>query len=259
MRSYNAQDVIALPTLSTAAAVALGQGLLTAAKAQTALPTLITTRIASLETAHGKLHQALSQKPQTQPDPQRARNADLAEDQAWSALHDWLIGWSKLQSPDADKARNMYAVLFPTRLKFTRLPYKLEWAEADARLTRITQDAFDTEIEKLGGKPILDQLKATHLTYGETLGITAEGQDPNTTGLREPLQAFTKSLRAYVLAVAAHADPDDSASVELTDTLLAPLQNWQSHISEPAAPTPPVPTPPAPVPTPAPGNGQAAV
>ncbi len=155
----------------------------------------------------------------------------------------------------------MYAILFPTRLKFTRLPYKLEWAEADARLTRITKDAFDTEIEKLGGKPILDQLRAAHLTYGETLGITAEGQDPNTTGLREPLQAFTKALRAYVLAVAAHADPDDTASIELTDTLLAPLQTWQSHIAEPAAPTPPVPTPPAPAPTPAPapGNRQAAV
>ena len=79
--------------------------------------------------------------------------------------------------------------------------------------------------------------KTAHLTYGETLGITAEGQDPNTTGLREPLQAFTKALRAYVLAVAAHADPDDTASIELTDTLLAPLQNWQSHIAEPAAPT----------------------
>ena len=155
----------------------------------------------------------------------------------------------------------MYAILFPTRLKFTRLPYKLEWAEADARLTRITKDAFDTEIEKLGGKPILDQLRAAHLTYGETLGITAEGQDPNTTGLRKPLQTFTKTLRAYVLAVAAHADPDDTASIELTDTLLAPLQTWQSHIAEPAAPTPPVPTPPAPAPTPAPapGNRQAAV
>jgi hypothetical protein len=235
MRSYGANDIIALPTLSAAAAVALGKGLLTAAKAQTPLPTSIVMRMAALKSVHGALHQALSQKPQPTPDLQRARSADLAEDQAWSTLHDWLAGWSKLRSSGADNTRAIYAILFPTRLKFTQLPFKLEWAESDSRLARIARDGFDVELEKLGGKPILDQLRQAHRAYGDALGITAEGQDPITSTVRDLLQTFTTTLRAYFQAVTAHADPADPASVALTDSLLAPLHRWQSHISEPVA------------------------
>src|SRR5512145_2409519 len=131
MRSYGADDLVALPRLGTAGAVALGQQLLTAAKARPTLPSLIASRLAALEAAQIGLHQALSEQQPIAPDPQRAKHADLAEDQAWSALHDWLVGWTKLRSTEADQARTIYAVLFPSRLKFTQLPYKHEWAEAD--------------------------------------------------------------------------------------------------------------------------------
>ena len=157
MRSYAAQDVISLPTLGATGAVALGQGLLTAAKAQTTLPKLIATRLSALASAHKALHQALAHKPQAAADPQRARAADLAEDQAWGAFHDWLFGWTRVKHADADQARAMYAVLFPTRLKFTKLSYQLEWAEADTRLSRITNDNLESDIERLGGKLILQQ------------------------------------------------------------------------------------------------------
>jgi len=125
----------------------------------------------------------------------------------------------------------MFAVLFPDGLKFTRLPYKQEWAEANAKIDRITSEGYDTEIAKLGGKPILDHLLAAHKAYGESLGITAEGQDPNIVGVREPLSAFSRYLRAYVVAVTAHTDPDDAASGTLADTLLAPLHKWQTYVT----------------------------
>lgn len=233
MRSYAAQDVISLPTLSAAGAVALGQGLLTAAKAQPALPTLIATRRGALEVAHQALHQAVSHKPPSPVDPSRTRSADIAEDNAWGAFHDWLFGWTKVKQADADAARDMYAALFPTRLKFTKLPYQLEWAEADTRLTRISSAAYEPIIEKLGGKIILQQLRDAHREYGQALGITAEVEDSSTAGVKEPLREFTATLRAYVLAVAAHADPKDEASVALTDALLAPLHRWQSYITVP--------------------------
>jgi hypothetical protein len=123
-------------------------------------------------------------------------------------------------------------VLFPTRLKFTKLAYKLEWAEADARLSRIAQDGYDKQIEQLGGKAILEHLKAAHHAYGEALGITAEGLDNSTGGVREPLALFLTKLRAYVLAVAAHADDADESSVTLTESLLAPLHQWKTRVSD---------------------------
>ena len=230
MRSYAAQDIIVLPTLNTASAIALGQELLTAIKAHTALPELIAARAISLEKAHGALSYALSRRPQAESDPQRTRSADHAEDHAFSALHDWLYAWCKLTSPDADLIRTMFAVLFPDGLKFTHLPYKQEWAEGEAKVARIASEGYDAEIARLGGKPILDQLLAAHKAYGKSLGITVEGQDPNI-GLREPLLAFSRYLRAYVVAVSAHTDPDDPTSGALADTLLAPLHKWQTYVT----------------------------
>lgn len=257
MRSYAAQDIIVLPTLNTASAIALGQQLLTTIKAQTALPELIAARATALEKSHAALSQALSKKPQAESDPQRTRNTDHAEDHAFSALHDWLYAWCKLSSPDADQVRTLFAVLFPDGLKFTRLPYKQEWAEGEAKLARIASEGYDTEIARLGGKPILDQLLSAHKAYGESLGITVEGQDPNI-GLREPLMAFIRYLRAYVVAVTAHTDPDSPTSGALADSLLAPLHKWQTYVTvsapettgttrttTPAAQTPGATTPPA--------------
>jgi len=269
MRSYAAQDIISLPSLSASGAVALGQGLLTAAQAQPTLPPLIATRVSALDLVYKALYQAVSAKPQAPPDPQRARTTDLAVDHAWNTFHHWLYAWTQLKQPDADQARVIYADIFPTRLKFTKLPYQLEWAEGDTRLNRITTNNFEPEIERLGGKQLLQQLRDAHKDYGEALGITALGLDPTTPSIREPLQAFTESLRAYVLTVAAHAVPEDPSSGALTDTLLAPLYRWQSYVSvstqaetqpaQPAAPAAPgqvAPTPAAP--TPAPANGPSA-
>jgi len=231
MRSYAAQDIVTLPTLNTASAIALGQQLLTAFKAQERLPQLIAARATALEKAHAALCQALANKPKTQPDPQRTRSSDQAEDQAFSALYDWLYGWCKLPTPEADQARTMHAVLFPNGLKFTHLPYKQEWAEAEAKLARIASEGYDKEIHRLGGKPLLDQLVTAHKAYGESLGITIGSQDPTTTRLRETLLAFNRYLRAYVVAVSAHTDPDEPTSGMLADALLAPLHKWVTYVA----------------------------
>ena len=256
MRGYGADDIVTLPRLSTAAAVALGQELITAAKSKIALPRLVESKFALLKDAHAELHHALSQQKQIDLDPKRAQVADVAEDCAWSAFHDWLVGWSKLGIAEAEEARTMYAVLFPTRLKFSQIPYKLEWAEADARLARIAKDGFAGKIEQLGGRRILDHLIRTHRAYGEALGIAAEGQGTTTCGLHEPLSLFLARLRAYVLTVAAHADDADPESSALAESLLAPLRQWQSRSA--AAEEPDEPVPPT-VPTPTNGTASAGV
>ena len=134
---------------------------------------------------------------------------------------------------------------------------ELEWAEGDTRLNRIITNNFEPEIEKLGGTLLLQQLRDAHKDYGEALGITAQGQDPTTPSIREPLQAFVESLRAYVLTVAAHAVPEDPSSGTLTDTLLAPLYRWQSYVTVSTQPEP-QPAPPAPTQPPAPAPVQVA-
>lgn len=233
MRSYAAQDIVTLPTLNVASAIALGQQLLTVVKAQGQLPELIASRASALDKAHIALCQALANKHRTAPEPLRARASDQAVDQAFSALHDWLYGWCKLPSAEADQARIIHAALFPNGLKFTHLPYKQEWAEAKAKLDRITLDGFDKEIQRLGGQPLLDQARAAHSAYGETLGITLTVQDPGKVKLRELLLAFNRYLRAYVVAVTAHTDPDEPTSGALADVLLTPLHKWVTYVTVP--------------------------
>lgn len=233
MRSYAAQDIVTLPTLNVASAIALGQQLLTAVRGQGKLPDLMASRAAALEKAHIALCQALASKHRAQPDPLRARASDQAVDQAFSALHDWLYGWCKLPTAEADQARVIHAALFPNGLKFTHLPYKQEWAEAKAKLDRITLDGFDKEIQRLGGQPLLDQARAAHHAYGETLGITLTMPDVGTVKLRELLLSFNRYLRAYVVAVTAHTDPDEPTSGALADALLAPLHKWVTYVTVP--------------------------
>jgi hypothetical protein len=56
-------------------------------------------------------------------------------------------------------------------------------------------------------------------------------QEPSVVGVREPLLAFNRYLRAYVVAVAAHTDPDDPTTGVLAETLLAPLHKWETYVT----------------------------
>ena len=156
---------------------------------------------------------------------------DRRSDGAWGALFSWLGGWSKLPDsvPQSAKARTITGELFPEGLKFLTLPYKEQWAEADTRLLRLTSQKHDVEIESLGGKVFLDELRAAHAEYGEALGITKPPEKPAAeTNLRDALAAFRNALRAYVVRVSAQVDEDDAESSALASALLEPLVNWQS-------------------------------
>ena len=67
---------------------------------------------------------------------------------------------------------------------------------AETRLIRFASQGFNAEVERLGGKLIIEHVREAHRNYGEALGITVEGQDPNSIEIRESLQTFITTLRA---------------------------------------------------------------
>jgi hypothetical protein len=228
-RSFEARDLVRLPRLDYAGTLALVNSMIAASREFRALPPPIATARNRLEQRYAALREAAaSQRTPLVVDTARARQADIALDATWSALFDWATGWSKLPVPQAARAELLLTSLFTDKLRFTQLPYKLEWAESDTRLLQIERDGLDAVFRELGGEVILQTLRAAHREYGDALGITrvpTPAQLPPS--LREPLDATFEAMRAYVVRIAAHVDEDEEGSDALAKALLTPVTEWQ--------------------------------
>lgn len=261
-RTFEMVDLVELPTLDVQSAYSLGQEILTqAAQEPKKLPAGIERGRGRLQDRLGLLHQAQQQRlGSPSADGRRSRVADEGEDAAFAILQGWLSALARLpvSFPEAAQAQGVLDVLFEDGLRFTQLPYKKEWAEADARLARLHRDGLDTVIESLGGRSILRNLRQAHDEYGRALGITQPSPEADPTSMREPLQAVRGALRSYVLQVTSHADSEDSEAAQaLAERLLTPLRSFAPRKpARPDAPdAPPTPdAPPAPAAPPAPGT-----
>ena len=250
-RSFDASNLISLPRLDAAGALALGSQLLAAADRQKALPKDIKAAKKALAKARDQLHAAVRErlKPPAK-EAARLREADLAEDNAWGALHDLLRAWSRLPAgePHAEAARALASTLFPDGLRFTHLAYREEWAQAEARLTKIVSEGLDKTLERLGAAPFLANLQAAHAAYGRLLGTTQAPSEPPpppqpSRAVRAALDELAGALRGYVLAVAYAANTGNG---RLGTSLLAAWERARSPRKAKKA------TPPRPAPTPTP-------
>lgn len=255
-RSYDIADLITLPRLDASGADALVTELLSLSKGQK-LPRPVEQARKSLAERQKELKAALMARLQSLPasDSARAKAADQAEDAAFGATFDWLTGLSRLpeSTEESKTARTLLAALFRDGLKFTQLPFKLEWAEADARLRTIDADAGIAEgFARLHGDVFLENLRKAHKEYGAALGITSVKTPEAQPGasLKEPLALVRAALRMYALRVLAHEDGDDVEASGATASLLAPLVEWQSRGGKLTKIAPPPEAPPgAPAPT----------
>lgn len=228
-RAFDPQTLIQLPVMDVGGAAALGEALATAAAGQKKLPAPIARARGRLAAAAAKLKKTIAGRVAPPgADSPRARAADRREDAICRALFTWLSGWALIPDPvdEAETARTIRAALFSEGLKFTQLPYKLEWSEVEARVTTLSEKKLDAKVAKLGGARFLTVLRAAHADYGAALGITAAPPTPEKPALRKAFDAFAAALRTYVLKVAAHVEEDNPATAKLAAALLLPLTEW---------------------------------
>jgi hypothetical protein len=230
--AFPASDLIQLPRFDAAGALTLGKKLLRAASAEPKLPRAVKRALRDLEAREEALRAAVDARLAAvgAADPARVAAADCNLDASWTALFDWLTGFSKLPggAPEAAEAVALLRELYPDGLSFILLPYELEWGQSDVRLARIGREALGERIEKLGGQPFLAALGKAHREYGEVLGLPhREGKGGAAAGLREALDAFTEALRVYALRVTAYVDVDEPETVKLSRALLKPLLTWK--------------------------------
>jgi hypothetical protein len=249
-RTFASLDLVQLPKLDSTAAQTLGTEVLAAAKGKNLAPN-VADALDQLSTAHRALQAASAQRLPTtsSADPTRTKSADAALDLTWSALFDFLTGWSKLPDHEnATIASNLLSQIFPEGLKFVLLAYKLEWAESNTRLLLIKERKLDAEFDKLGAAPIIKRLRDAHKEYGEALGVTSATKAAVAMAkLRDVLDEFSGALRHYIVCVAASVRKKDAKSAALAEALLAPVQNWTApggqSTKTPDAPPEPAPSP----------------
>jgi hypothetical protein len=239
VRTFEAEEIVRLPRMTITDSIALGTSLVTRAEAVPELPPGITRALERVRRSLVVLRESAETHVQEQGQSDSNDMWNRFLDSAWASLRWWCKGWSLLPHPEhagqVALARRLEAVLFSDGLRFTMLPFRAQWVESQTRLGIVEKDGLDTVITALGGELILTAVRRAHDDFGRALGLTqAAGAPPSTASLRENRDELADMLRRYVLQVAAHADPDDPASMALADDLLLPIKTWKTRTPAPA-------------------------
>lgn len=239
VRTFEAEELVRLPRMTTADTIVLSTALVTRAEATPDLPPAIARALGRLRQSLAALRVGTETRVQEQGQGDSKETANRALDASWAALRWFCKAWTLLPHPEhaslVDAARGLEAVLFADGLRFTQLPFRDQWVESQSRLAVIEKDALDAVITGLGGRSILDAVRRAHDDFGRALGFTDPSDEPPSSVLvREGRDELKATMRRYVLQVTAHADPDDPASGELADMLLLPIKTWKTRAPAPA-------------------------
>lgn len=233
-RSFSVDDLIQLPRFDAVSAVVLGDRIVQAANAEAEIPPPVRRAKEALDDALTNLRRAAEARVAlaSAGDPAVVADADRMLDGCWTALYDWLTGFSKLPdgTREANEARGLLTELYPDGLSFILLPYELEWHQSDLRLSRLDNEPLGERIRDLGGKVFLDALTRAHNAYGKLLGLprAAGAKEQISRGVGEALEAFASALRVYALKVTAQVEVEDPGTAEMCNRLLDPLLNWRT-------------------------------
>lgn len=228
MASPATSDLIQLPRLTAAEAAALLADMLQAAAGVGPLPAGIERSRQRVATACAALERAITGIAVDAADADRQREADRAIDNAWEATFLWLSGFCKLPeeaNAHLPAARALFNQVFPDGTSFTKLPYKIQFSESQARLDSIANEGHEETFAVLGGSSFLAELYRTHRAYEQALKPLLEVDD-DPTHRNEELAAALPALRQYVLRVVSYSDPGVAGSEALSQALLAPLARW---------------------------------
>ena len=151
LRSFTAQDLIALPSLSAGETIATVKQLETRA-AEAKLSADLAEALADVGVLRDVLAEAQSKKLAKQPTSSAdAVEADRNLDRAWGSTSDWLGAWMRLGDSELTAhAETLTNALFPDGVSFINLPYLGEWAESDLRVRTIKDKRLESHFKALG-------------------------------------------------------------------------------------------------------------
>lgn len=242
-RTFAPADLVSLPRLNAAEALALLVSLESAATPHTGeLAEELKQALSRLHNQRLSLQRARSERRRIlkKVDPKKVREADNTIDRCWRALEKWaaallLLPPGYVESREA--LAQIYEALFGGGMGFLNERFEIEWAESDTRLDQIKREGFAATIEGLGGLVLLRAVQDAHQAYGELLGITAptanepSGETIDGEAYRLLFLEVQQTIRAYVAEVAVLSHRPDPHGQKLAASLLKPLSEWTSRPS----------------------------
>jgi hypothetical protein len=252
MQTLDASRYLTCPALDVASGVTLGVALISALPKGAPAPVRQAAKALHASTLALQLAwRGASDATPAEPSTSR-RAADHALDVTWRALEQRLAAYASLPGasfPDAARAAELHARLFPDGLTFLALSYAREWAESNKRLQMVEDDKLGKSIDALAGKDFLAALEGAHAAYGVALGVTHAAPPPaDVARVQEPLQNLKAAVSDYALQVVAAAKSDPSFA-EKAPATLAPIDRARADNACQAGSAAP---PPEPAPPPAP-------
>lgn len=227
----NAIDIIPLPRLTALGALALAEQFLSAAAPHKKnFPAVASGARAALGDARATMSVVLRDKVEPSSITSELPELDRGLDSAYAGLSSFVDAFVRLPGDDErnEQARAVQKAIFPEGLKFTQLPYALEWAESQVRIDRMATPEIAGALKGLGAKAFVDSIGAAHEAYGRALGMGAAKSSAPAPLVRPAYDALLTAMRWYILKVAASAEPDDLKKQALVDSLLLPLKTWSA-------------------------------
>ncbi len=182
---------------------------------------------------------------------QDRRPIDLRNDRAWGSLARTLEGTASLPTERGQLAARLHQKLFDDGTGFLQLSYEKQWAEGERRLELIAKEELDSALTRAtGGPEHLDEVRASHRSYGEVLHITEPAEQRALVNLNESLAKLRAALSAYTLQLVAWGNQTE-ANEAAARAALEPLDTARSEEAASRAgqtPTEPDVTPETPVP-----------
>lgn len=232
-------DFLQVPRVRALGLTTLIRRLEQAAKGISALPKSVNVRLKQLRIAEASLSAALAERgaegSNVNVESPARIEADTNMDNSVRILSSCLLGWRLLPGEKGVKAGEAFTSFFGDgNLTFLLQDFDDEWADINTRLKRIDADGSADKLIEIGGKDVLDHVRAMHKEYGRVLGITAGTEKAAKVSVADPLAVAQDSVRRYMAAVIAFgADSDiDPSVIPVAEALLEPIESLRAKLSQ---------------------------
>lgn len=221
-----------IPTLTLSALTVLARTLVTVApRGLTALGQRALGRLETLARA-GQAAQAARQR-QLGTSSDESREIDVLADRSLAAIRRRLEGCALHtveQDPDAPRAAELDALLFPAGLELSNLPYVEQLAAMEILVTRIEEEGLAGELDAICGPRYLAALKEVLPRYRDMVQKNLKQQD-SSENLQEHRRKLGAAIADYATKVAALYDAEDEKSAERIRAALRPIDVLRAQLA----------------------------
>jgi hypothetical protein len=161
------------------------------------------------------------------------RPLDRRFDGSWAALHGRLVAATRLvDEPEAARAADLLASLFPDGLRFLLSSYDAEWFHSKMLLDRIMNEDLYDDLVELAGQRYMDVVQDAHAALGQGLGLDENAEpeaadEPARVG--EQVSILAEAIADYARVLAGAVNKKDPKSSARFLAALAPLDNHRAR------------------------------